>query len=43
MGKNSELKGVEVIATTLGSETDFSGTMRFSTSLKIDGTVCGIY
>ena len=37
MGKNSELKGVEVIATTLGSETDFSGTMRFSTSLKIDG------
>ena len=26
-----------MIATTLGSETDFSGTMRFSTSLKIDG------
>jgi len=37
MAKTSELKGMEPIATTLGRETVFSGTMRFTSSLKIDG------
>lgn len=37
MAKNSEIKGTEHIATTLGRETNFSGSMRFTASLKIDG------
>ena len=41
MAKTSELKGNEPIATTLGRETVFSGTMRFTSSLKIDGNFEG--
>jgi cytoskeletal protein CcmA (bactofilin family) len=41
MAKASELKGNEPIATTLGRETVFSGTMRFTSSLKIDGNFEG--
>ena len=41
MAKTAELKGIEPIATTLGKETVFSGTMRFTTSLKIDGSFDG--
>ena len=37
MGRTSEGKGLDSIATTLGKETVFSGTMRFTSSLKIDG------
>jgi cytoskeletal protein CcmA (bactofilin family) len=37
MAKNSEKKGLERITTTLGKQTNFKGTMRFSESLKIDG------
>ncbi len=37
MAKNTDHKGVEKIATTLGKTTVFNGTMRFSNSLKIDG------
>ena len=37
MAKNIDAKTQERISTTLGRETMFSGTMRFSTSLKIDG------
>lgn len=37
MAKNSEKKGLERITTTLGKQTSFKGTMRFSESLKIDG------
>lgn len=37
MAKRSEYKGVEKIATTLGKQTVFNGTMRFTSSLKIDG------
>jgi cytoskeletal protein CcmA (bactofilin family) len=37
MSKTSELKGTQIISTTLGRETKFSGTMRFTNSLKIDG------
>lgn len=41
MAKTSELKGMEPIATTLGRETVFSGAMRFTSSLKIDGVFEG--
>ncbi len=41
MAKTNDLKGLERIATTLGSETNFSGTMRFNTSLKISGKFQG--
>ena len=41
MAKASELKGFQPIATTLGTETVFSGTMRFTSSLKIDGNFEG--
>lgn len=37
MARISESKGSDSIATTLGKETVFSGTMRFTSSLKIDG------
>lgn len=37
MGKVTEIKAGEKIVTTLGKETVFTGTMRFSKSLKIDG------
>ena len=37
MAKPSEIKSIERINTTLGKETVFTGTMRFSKSLKIDG------
>lgn len=37
MAKNSEKKSFERITTTLGKETNFNGTMRFTNSLKIDG------
>lgn len=37
MAKPGEAKVSERIYTTLGKETVFSGTMRFKTSLKIDG------
>jgi cytoskeletal protein CcmA (bactofilin family) len=40
MAKATELKGVE-INTTLGRETNFSGTMKFQSSLKIDGKFQG--
>ena len=41
MAKTNEMKGIERIVTTLGKETNFSGTMRFTTSLKIDGKFQG--
>ncbi len=37
MARISDSKGSEPIATTLGKETIFSGIMRFTSSLKIDG------
>lgn len=37
MARNPNGKGLDPIATTLGKETVFSGTMRFTSSLKIDG------
>ena len=37
MARASDTKGLDSIATTLGKETVFSGTMRFTSSLKIDG------
>lgn len=37
MARSSNAKGMDPIATTLGKETVFSGTMRFTSSLKIDG------
>ena len=37
MAKNNELKNGERIATTLGRETNFRGTMHFQESLKIVG------
>ena len=40
MSKTGEL-GIERIRTVLGSETSFSGTMRFQKSLKIDGRFQG--
>ncbi len=41
MAKTNDLKGIEKIVTTLGRETNFSGTMRFKTSLEIDGKFQG--
>jgi len=41
MAKNSDIKGIEKISTTLGKETVFRGTMKFSESLKIDGNFEG--
>ena len=41
MAKNSDIKGIEKISTTLGRETVFRGTMKFSESLKIDGNFEG--
>ena len=41
MSKSNDLKGLERIATTLGKETNFSGVMKFKTSLKIDGKFQG--
>ena len=41
MAKTNDLKGIERIATTLGEGTNFSGTMNFKTSLKIDGKFQG--
>ncbi len=41
MSKSNDLKGIERIATTLGKETNFSGIMKFKTSLKIDGKFQG--
>ena len=41
MSKSNDLKGMEKIATILGRETSFSGTMQFNTSLKIDGKFQG--
>jgi cytoskeletal protein CcmA (bactofilin family) len=41
MARNSNGKGLDPIATTLGKETVFSGTMRFTSSLKIDGNFEG--
>ena len=40
MSKTGEL-GIEKITTVLGSETSFSGTMRFQRSLKIEGRFQG--
>ena len=37
MAKNNDHKNLEKVRTTLGRETSFRGTMRFSDSLKIDG------
>jgi cytoskeletal protein CcmA (bactofilin family) len=41
MGKTNEHKSVERSRTTLGKETDFSGTMKFQDSLKIVGKFKG--
>jgi cytoskeletal protein CcmA (bactofilin family) len=41
MSKSNDLKGLERIATTLGKETNFSGVMKFESSLKIDGKFQG--
>jgi cytoskeletal protein CcmA (bactofilin family) len=41
MAKAPEIKAGEKITTTLGKETVFTGTMRFSKSLKIDGRFDG--
>jgi cytoskeletal protein CcmA (bactofilin family) len=41
MAKNSDHKGIDKITTTLGRSTSFDGTMRFKTSLKIDGEFTG--
>ena len=41
MAKNNDIKGIEKISTTLGRETVFRGTMKFSKSLKIDGNFEG--
>ena len=41
MAKNNDIKGIERISTTLGKETVFKGTMKFSESLKIDGNFEG--
>ena len=37
MAKSIEKKGIDRISTTLGKKTQFTGTMRFLHSLKIDG------
>ncbi len=41
MSKSNDLKGSERIATILGKETNFSGIMKFKTSLKINGKFQG--
>jgi cytoskeletal protein CcmA (bactofilin family) len=41
MPKVNDLKVIETITTTLGSETNFSGTMKFQSSLKINGNFQG--
>jgi cytoskeletal protein CcmA (bactofilin family) len=41
MAKNEDHKTTERITTTLGKETEFNGVMRFSESLKIDGSFTG--
>ncbi|RKX77871.1 MAG: cell division protein [Spirochaetes bacterium] len=41
MAKNSEKMNIEKITTTLGKETVFNGTIRFSRPLKIDGQFKG--
>ncbi len=41
MSKSNDLKGIERIATILGKETNFSGIMKFKTSLKINGKFHG--
>jgi cytoskeletal protein CcmA (bactofilin family) len=41
MSKSNDLKGIERIATILGKETNFSGIMKFKTSLKINGKFQG--
>ena len=41
MAKNEDHKATERISTTLGRETEFNGVMRFSESLKIDGSFTG--
>ena len=41
MTKTNEIKGIEKITTTLGKGTNFSGTMNFESSLKIDGNFQG--
>ena len=41
MAKSNDHKPVERAATTLGRETDFSGTMRFRDSLRIEGKFTG--
>jgi len=41
MAKSNDLKGIDRIGTTLGTETNFSGTIRFKTSLKINGRFQG--
>jgi cytoskeletal protein CcmA (bactofilin family) len=41
MAKNNDMKGIEHITTALGKETNFSGTMRFKDSLKINGKFKG--
>jgi cytoskeletal protein CcmA (bactofilin family) len=41
MVKMNDLKAMEGITTVLGRKTSFSGTMRFQSSLKIDGSFQG--
>ena len=41
MAKSNDLKSIEKITTILGKETNFSGTMKYSSSLKIDGRFQG--
>ena len=41
MSKSNDLKAIERIATILGKETNFSGIMKFKTSLKINGKFQG--
>ena len=41
MSKSGDIKGKEKISTTLGKETVFKGKMKFSDSLKIDGSFEG--
>ncbi len=41
MPKVNDLKVIETITTTLGRETNFSGTMKFQSSLKINGNFQG--
>ena len=41
MAKTNDLKSLEGITTVLGKKTRFSGTMRYESSLKIDGSFQG--